>query len=102
MHRKLSNGIEYLYYSSCVNNYCYWTIYQLNTKGAGVGMRRSVIMSEYINSIPPITITTDTNGNGIVGDAGDTTSAVYQWIVCNVGRAVGRFQRQLLVPVRQR
>ena len=78
--RKLSNGIEYLYYLTSNNS---WTIYQLNTNGVGAGMRESVVVSETADYTGPLLVQTDTNGDGIVGDQGDTTTqnvnGWYQW-----------------------
>ena len=84
-HRKLSNGIEYLYYLSSNPTSNSFTIYQLNSNGAGSGMRESVVVSEtadYGNGL--LTVSTDTNGDGIVGDQGDTiTQNANGWYECN-------------------
>ena len=74
--RKLSNGNEYIYYLTANNS---WTVYQLNTNGAGSGMRQSVIVEETAEDAGPLIVETDTNGDGIVGDNGDTTTQCTGW-----------------------
>ena len=84
-HRKLSNGIEYLYYLTANPTINSFTVYQLNSNGAGAGMRESVVVSETADSGGgSLTVETDTNGDGIVGDSGDTiTQDANGWYECD-------------------
>ena len=70
-HVKLSNGLEYLYYITLNGGSGGAYIYQLNTVSQGVGMKRSAIITQNNGQL---VVETDTNGDGSVPDAGDTTT----------------------------